>query len=670
MRRLIVKPNPAWNDSTNPARFHTHIRLDNGTEPRLKLSGFSYFGEIGGLRHIPVGLDAGGSVVLFPEHEATDWQRVTGGQSSNRIRLLYSQYLAMLAAHDVNLVRVWLFDLNEGDSYPFFHLFGADKYDLNKASTRYRRRLLRFVDLARRHGIVVHLTIASDQMLRQASWKRMPFYHAQSNGQFSGEAGFTSFLDIGTPEAPKQPRYGILRDMVRSVVTAVKPFWNVMFEIMNEAGVRAEAHPHVVQWHKTVARWLDEDLNDGTGKRTHLVTISAVNTPVDIRAQIINALVHNGENLVDVVSLHGNQWGGPDTGTTPPPEDQIAASTSAQLKTLYAAHPGRAFSVICDSDAFPLAQRNPAIYAKVALQRQNLNYAHRWHETFLSYAGLNGQLGGMKLATPDGLAFPDPGARPAPIPVISAEESALAGVRFENAFLPKGRDVAAMSPAGSAMHPDGSVYMIGTNPGVGGGGVWRWVPGTFPAGNWVEVAGGGGARITVDRDGKPWTVDGNNNSVRRLDGSTWVTISSPRATDIAAGGDGSMWLLGTLNFNGDRELYRLAGSTWQGVDGTGVRLAVDAVGRPWLVKANGTIHYRDGETWVPMPGTAVDIGAGHDGTVWIAETNGNIAYWLGTSWRSFPGPAASISVDFDGLPWFVTPGQVIVRHAVQDAAPS
>jgi hypothetical protein len=657
MRRLIIKPNPAWNESADPSRFHTHIRLENGTEPRLKLSGFSYFGEIGALRHIPIP-SPDGSVVLFPEHEATDWQRLTS-QQTNKIRLTYAQYLALLAAHDVNLVRVWLFDLNEGDSYPFFHLFGADKYDLNKASTRYRRRLLRFVDLARKYGIVVHLTIASDQMLRPASWKKMPFYHAQSNGQFAGEDGFTSFLDIGTPEAPKQPRYGILREMVRSVVTAVKPFWNVMFEILNEAGVRAETHTQVVQWHKTVARWLDEDLNDGTGKRTHLVTISAVHTPVNIRGQIINALVHNGENLVDVVSLHGAQWGGPDTGTAPPPEDQIAADTSAKVTALYAAHPGRPFAVICDSDAFPLAQRNPQIYAKACLQRQNLNYAHRWHSSFLSTGGLMGQLNGMKLATPDNLEFPDLSARPAPIPVISAEESALAGVRFEGTFLPKGRDIAALNPTNS-------VFMIGTNPGVGGNGVWRWTPGTFPAGNWVEVPGGGGTRITVDRDGKPWTIDGSNGYVRRLDQTTWVNIPAPRATDIAAGGDGSVWLLGTLNFNGDHELYRLSGTAWQSVDGTGVRLAVDAVGRPWLVKANGTIQYRDGERWVTMPGTAVDIGAGHDGTVWIAEPNGNIAYWLGTSWRSFPGPAVAVSVDYDGLPWFVTPANVVVRQGVGD----
>jgi len=138
MRRLIIKPNPAWNEFTDPARYHTHIRLDDGTEPRLKLSGFSHFGELGGLRHIPVGLPEIASIILFPEHEATDWQRLAvAGSPEKRIRMTYAQWMAMLAAHKINLVRVWAFDLNEGDTYPFFHTFGSDQYDLVTASNNF-----------------------------------------------------------------------------------------------------------------------------------------------------------------------------------------------------------------------------------------------------------------------------------------------------------------------------------------------------------------------------------------------------------------------------------------------------------------------------------------------------------------------------------------------------
>jgi len=654
MRRLIIKPNPAFNATTDPSRFHTHLRLDNGTEPRLKLSGFSYFGEIAGLRHI----NPGPSVVLFPEHNATDWPRLAvAGSPETRIRMTYAQWLAMLAAHKINLVRIWAFDLNESDSYPFHHTFGSDQYDLNVASTRYRRRLVRFIDLARRHGIVVHLTLSSDQMLRQEFWPKTPFHTRHAvNDQFGGDTGFDSFLNIGTSGV----RFNVLRAMVKSLVTAVKPFWNVMFELMNEAGVTAAARPMAAQWHKTVAEWLDDDLNDGTGKRTHLVTMSAITAPVDLRAQIIDALVRNGENLVDVVSLHGNQWGGPDRAAAPT-DEQIRADTRGKVTALYDRHPGRPFAVICDSDAFPLAQANPERYAGIALRDLNLNYAHRWHSSALSHAGLRNQLRGQQTATPDGLSFTDPSASPAPTPAISAAESALGGTRMEHTFLVKGKDIGAMRPADS-------VYMIGVDPAPNGSGVWKWTPsgGPPPGGNWSKVAGGAGVRITVDRDGRPWTVDANG-AVRRLDGATWTNVPSPRATDIAAGGDGSVWLVGSVNLEGGHELYRLEGTVWKGVDNTGIRIAVDAVGRPWVVKSNGSLAYRDGETWVPMPGNATDVGAGHDGTVWIAESNGNIAYWLGTSFRSFPGPAIAIAVDFDGLPWFVMQSNVLAHQAIRDA---
>ena len=666
MRRLIVRPNPAWNDSTNPARFHTFIDLGNNNVQRLQLAGFSYFGEVGGVRHIP----AGKYIVLYPEHDAGDWQRVINGglPAATPIRATYAQWLAMLAAHRVNLVRIWLFDFLEGDSYPFFHQFGSDQYDLNRASQRYLRRLVRFVDLARRHGIVVHITIASDHMMRRDeatprknSWNGTPFHVNHSTPDAFPDdgtgGGFDSFLNLGPVGSP---RYTILRNLVQSVVAAVRPYWNVMFELMNEAGVsRAAREEPLNAWHTTVASWLNDDLNDGAGKRTHLVTTSA-DTLNNVLDPLLDALFAGGKNLVDVVSLHGSQWGGRDRPTStqpaPPSDAEITAATSAALKRLHDRHAGRALAVICDTDAFPFAQDDPGRYARLTMRGQQLNFAQRWSARQLSHAQLLQQLGAIKAATPaEMVIFTDASPRPAPLPVVPATESELAGAWVERLFTARANDIAAFRRE--------SIYIINTTPAANGFGVSRWTGSSF-----ADVPGGAGVRITVDGAGMPWTINGDG-LIRRLTATGWVTVPGPHATDIGAGADGSVWIIGNAPIPGGHEIYQKTATAWQGVDGAALRIAVDPIGRPWVVNAAGAVFYRDGNAWVGVPGTtAADIAVGLDDTVWVVNNSfAQISYWIGSGWRAFNASAKAIAVDHDGLPWYVNGSNVVVQREVKDA---
>src|SRR5215208_1180957 len=71
MRQLIIKPNPSPTDA-NPAKYHTHLRLEDGTEPRLKLAGFSYFGDGGGDRHLPVDPVP----LLYTDRNTPNWEDV------------------------------------------------------------------------------------------------------------------------------------------------------------------------------------------------------------------------------------------------------------------------------------------------------------------------------------------------------------------------------------------------------------------------------------------------------------------------------------------------------------------------------------------------------------------------------------------------------------------
>ena len=203
---------------------------------------------------------------------------------------------------------------------------------------------------------------------------------------------------------------------------------------------------------------------------------------------------------------------------------------------------------------------------------------------------------------------------------------------------------------------DGSVWIIGTNPGgtAHDFGIHRWT-----GNNWQGIEGGG-VRIDVDQTGNPWIVNSNGEIFRRVN-DTWEHLPGS-AKDIGVGGDGSVWIIGT-NPGGtahDFGIHRWTGSNWQGIEGGGVRIDVDQMGNPWIVNSNGEIFRRVNDTWVHLPGSAKDIGAGGDGSVWIIGTNpGGTAHdfgihrWTGNNWQGIEGGGVQISVDSSGLPWIV-----------------
>ncbi len=626
MRRLIIKPNPTASDA-DPAKYHTHIHLDDGSEPRIILAGFSYFGEIGGLRHIPPDKH----VVLYPERDGDDWKRVLKwGSSDEHIRCTFRPWLKFLADHHVNLVRAWVFDLNEADSYPFFHRFGQSLYNLQAQSTRYLRRLIRFIDLARIHGIVVHLTLSSDQMLRGPQWPKFPFHpnHAQADPA-TGTEFFTtsgsSFLDFSDPR-----RQQIERTMISWLTAAVKPFWNVMFEVVNEGGFSQDKQK-VADWARTIRGWLVEDLKDAQGNRTHLITTSAVDD------RIYNAVTP------DIISLHGGGWGG--SPETPDP----TADTRNKVRDLYNRFTFP-FAVICDSDAFAVAQNDPKTYAAVAVQNLKLNYAHRWSDRFLSFSLLYSQINSLA-ASIGGLPFYGGiSPSPAPTPAVSYAEAEVAG-SWQPLGLPV-RDVGCFR--------NDSVWAIGNTPTPGGFTLHHWLGGE----SWEQVPGGG-VRIAVGPDG-PWIVNDAHN-IYRWTGTSWQLVGGS-ANDIGIGADGTVWIINNTAAVGGFQIQRRDGNAWTTIDGGALRIAVSPNGEPWVVNNGHTVYYRDADRWIQTPGSATDVGCSLDDTTWIIGTNAvpggyGISYWTGTEWHPIDGGGVNIAGDEDGLP-LVTNNVFNIYHRV------
>ncbi|PCI76356.1 MAG: hypothetical protein COB20_10835 [SAR86 cluster bacterium] len=126
---------------------------------------------------------------------------------------------------------------------------------------------------------------------------------------------------------------------------------------------------------------------------------------------------------------------------------------------------------------------------------------------------------------------------------------------------------------------DGTVWV------TSGGGTYR-----YDEGNWIGVRGSG-VRIDVDPNGIPWVLD-HTNDIHQLIAGRWVRRSG-EARDIGIGGDGSVWIVGTSDDEGNHNIYRWSGTAWNRVTGSSRQISVGPDGYPWAANAKGNI-YRGG----------------------------------------------------------------------------
>ena len=128
------------------------------------------------------------------------------------------------------------------------------------------------------------------------------------------------------------------------------------------------------------------------------------------------------------------------------------------------------------------------------------------------------------------------------------------------------------------------------------------------------------------------------------------------ANDVAAGADGSVWIVGATTVYGGHGIYHWTGSSWTSVPGGAVTIAVGPDGSPWVTNSINQIYHWTGTSWVRYPGAANDVAVGADGSVWIVGATTvygghGIYHWTGSSWTSVPGGAVTIAVGPDGSPW-------------------
>jgi hypothetical protein len=230
----------------------------------------------------------------------------------------------------------------------------------------------------------------------------------------------------------------------------------------------------------------------------------------------------------------------------------------------------------------------------------------------------------------------------------------------------------------------GEVWAIG-NPAASNGAGFSIYKRKDDDSGWNTV-GGIATRIAVTGGGIPWVVDANGVIWRRSSGNpasgSWTALPGC-ATDIGAGVEGAIWVIGC-----DTGVYKWNSSTsnWDYANGVGARIAVARNGVPWVVQSGGEVYRRTTSSattgsWTLLPGSASDIGAmdavwalGRDSVsggssiyVWneqsqVLYSDGSVAAPALQKWLKVSGGANNISAGRFG-PWVTNTSGSVLRQS-------
>ncbi len=170
-------------------------------------------------------------------------------------------------------------------------------------------------------------------------------------------------------------------------------------------------------------------------------------------------------------------------------------------------------------------------------------------------------------------------------------------------------------------------------------------------------------KIAADKWGAVWMLDELYRIYRRE--GTVQTLVSGQAVDIAAGDDGSIWVIGTNPRPGGYWIYKWDGSGNWIADPTGgaVRIAVQRDGTPWVVNSLNDIYQfnRTTNRWDRKPGKARSVHTGAvSGAVWVLGTEpvagGYPIYQWNPgkqNWDTYGAYGAADITEVAGTPWIM-----------------
>jgi hypothetical protein len=150
-------------------------------------------------------------------------------------------------------------------------------------------------------------------------------------------------------------------------------------------------------------------------------------------------------------------------------------------------------------------------------------------------------------------------------------------------------------------------------------------------------------------------------------GSRWE-LRPGKATDIAIGRNGQVWVLGIDTAAGGFEVFRRERGNWTKIPGGLVTLAVDPSGNAWGTNDKNEIFRFTGRDFQMLSGRALDIAVGAKGTVFCVgmpgqDGNADLFEWDGSrKWNKISGRGLKIAVDQNDWPWVTTASNEIYRY--------
>jgi len=199
----------------------------------------------------------------------------------------YEAYLDDAAAHKMTMTRTFLLYREqqtarnpsspckpESPDYisPFMRtgpgkaMDGEPAYDLDKWNPEYFERLHRFLDAASKRGIIVELTVFSNEYSPE-TWSLSPL-RAENNLQHTGAVDWEEYITLKDKElVRRQSAYA------RKIIDETSGYDNVYYEICNEPGGGVPGHAtasDVDAWQEEMARVIRNELK--VLKRSHLLS--------------------------------------------------------------------------------------------------------------------------------------------------------------------------------------------------------------------------------------------------------------------------------------------------------------------------------------------------------------------------------------------------------------
>ena len=131
----------------------------------------------------------------------------------------------------------------------------------------------------------------------------------------------------------------------------------------------------------------------------------------------------------------------------------------------------------------------------------------------------------------------------------------------------------------------------------------------------------------------------------------WTQIPGG-ASFVAAGPDGSIWVLSNQGAGPDQAIWHYANGAWSNISGGATRLAVAPDNTLWAVTAAGGIFHYTG-SWTQIAGGASDISVGPDGSVYVISNQGGGPFGRGAwhyangAWTQLPGGGIRVAASWD-----------------------